>query len=108
MQEFNKRSEAVQNLDAKICKTAKQVKELQCKVTAITNRSKTDPGALIVGHTKPNKPCTVEDSILPAKQPNVLEFPTSQNQFSILSENEVQESELRQEQNLEDPRKTRA
>ena len=108
MQEFNKRSEAVQNLDAEICKTAKQVKELQCKVTAVTKRSKTDPGALIAGNTKPNKPCTVEYSILPAKQPNVLGFPASQNQFSILSENEVQESELSQEQNLEDPRKTRA
>ena len=36
MQEFNKRSEAVQNLDAEICKFAKQVKELQCKTTAVT------------------------------------------------------------------------
>ena len=34
-------------------------------------------------------------------------FPVSQNQFQILSENEVQESELSQEQNLEDPGKTR-
>ena len=108
MQDFNKRSEAVQNLDAEICKTAKQVKELQCKVTAVTKRSKTDPGALIAGHTKPNRPCTVEDSILPEKQPNVLAFPVSQNQFQILSEIEVQESKLNKEQNLEDPRKTRA
>ena len=76
MQEFNKRSEAVQNLDAEICKLAKQVKELRCKVIAVTKRSKTDPGALIAGHTKPNRPYTVEDSILSAKQPNVLGFPS--------------------------------
>ena len=61
MQEFNKRSEAVQNLDKEIFKLVKEVKELQCKVTAVTKRSKTDPGALIAGHTKPNRPCTVED-----------------------------------------------
>ena len=84
------------------------MKELQCKVTVVTKRSKTDPGALIAGHTKLNRPCTVEDSILPAKQPNVLGFPVSQNQFQILSEIEVQKSELSKEQNLEDPRKTRA
>ena len=35
-------------------------------------------------------------------------FPVSQNQFQILSEIEVQEPELSKEQNLEDPRKTRA
>ena len=35
MQEFNRRSVAIQNLDAEICKLAKQVKELQCKVTAV-------------------------------------------------------------------------
>ena len=79
MQEFNKRSEAVQNLDAEICKLAKQVKELQYKVTAVTKRNKTDLGALIASYTKPNRPYTVEDSILPAKQPNVLGFPVSQN-----------------------------
>ena len=108
MQEFNRRSEAVQNLGAEICKTAKQVKELQCKVTTITKRSKTDPGAFVAGHAEPNKPCIVEYSILPVEQPNILGFPVSQNQFQILSENEVQESELSQEQSLEDPRKTRA
>ena len=108
MQEFNRRNEAVQNLDVEICKAAKQVKELRCKVTAVTKRSKTDPEALIAGHTKPKKSCAAENSILPAKQPNVLGFPVSSNQFQILSENEVQESELSQEQNLEDPRKTRA
>ena len=108
MQEFNIRSEAVQNLDAEICKLVKQVKELQCKVTAVTKRSKPDPGALIAGHTKPNRPCTIEDSILLTKQPNVLGFPVSQNQFQILSGIEAQESELSKEQNLEDPRKTRA
>ena len=108
MQEFNKRSEAIQNLDAEICKLAKHMKELQCKVTAITKRSKPDLWAFIAGHTKPNRPCTVEDSILPAKQPNVLGFPVSQNQFQILLGIEAQEPELSKEQNLEDPRKTRA
>ena len=47
MQEFNKRSEAVQNLDTEIGKLAKQVKELQCKITAVTKRSKIGPRALI-------------------------------------------------------------
>ena len=108
LREFNKRSEAIQNLDAEICKLVKQVKELQCKVTAVTKRSKPDPRALIAGHTKPNRPCTVEDSRLPAEQPKVLGFPVSQNQYQILSENEVQESEFSKEQDLEDPRKTRA
>ena len=79
MQEFNTRSEAVQNLDAEICKFVKQVKELQFKVTAVTQRRKSDPGAVIAGHTKSNRPCTVEDSKLPANQPNVLGFPVSQN-----------------------------
>ena len=87
MQEFNERSEAVQNLDAEICKLAKQVKELRCKVTAVTKRSKNDPGALKAGHIKPNRPCTVEDSKLPVKQPSVLGFPVSQNQFQMLSAN---------------------
>ena len=114
MQEFNKRSEAVQNLDAEICKLAKQVKELRCKITAVTRKSKINPGAPKAGHIKPNRPCTMEDTRLPAEQPNILGFPVSQNQFRVqnqcqsLSENEVQESEFSQEQNLEDPRKTRA
>ena len=108
MQEFNKRSEAVHNLDAEICKLAKQVKELRCKITAVTKKSKINPGAPKAGHIKPNRPCTMEDSRLPAKQPNILGFPVSQNQYQSLSENEVQESEFSKEQNLEDPRKTRA
>ena len=85
---------AVQNLDAEISKLGKQVKELRSKLTAVTNRRKTDPRTLETGHTKPNKPCTVEDSELPAKQPSVLGFPVSPNQFQILSVNEAQESEL--------------
>ena len=40
LQEFNERSKAVQNLDAEICKLAKQVKELRCKVTAVTKKEK--------------------------------------------------------------------
>ena len=108
MQEFNKRSEAIRNLDVEICKLEKQVKELQCKITTVTKRSKTGPGPLIAGHTKPNRPCTVEDPKLPANQPNVLGFPVSQNQYQMLTENEVQESDFSQKQNLEDPRKTRA
>ena len=38
MQEFNRRSVAIQNLDAEICKLAKRVKELQCKATAVAKR----------------------------------------------------------------------
>ena len=108
MQEFNTRSKAVQKLDTEICKLVKQVQELRSQLTTVTDRNKTDPGALIAGNTKPKRPCTVEDSKLPANQPNVLGFPVSQNQYQILSENEVQESEFSEEQNLEDPRKTRA
>ena len=94
LQEFNERSKAVQNLDAEIYKLGKQVKELQCKIAAVTKRSKTDPRTLVAGHTKPNIPCTVEDSRLPAKQPNVLGIPVSQNQFQILLANEAQGSEF--------------
>ena len=108
LQEFNKRSEAVQHLDTEICKLAKQVKELRCKVTAVTRRSRNDPGALKAGHNKPNKPCTVEETRLPAEHPSVLGFPVSQNQFQTLSANEAQESEFSPAQCLEDPRKTRA
>ena len=67
MQEFNNRSKAIQNLDAEICNLAKQVKELRCKVTAVAKRSGKDPGALKAGYKKPNVPCTVEESRLPAK-----------------------------------------
>ena len=65
-------------------------------------------GALIASYTKLNRPCTVEDSRLPAEQPQVLGFPVSQNQYQLLSSIEVQESEFSPEQKLEDPRKTRA
>ena len=108
MQEFNKRSKAVQKLDTEICKLVNQVQELRCQLTAVTNRSKTDPGALKAGHSKPNVPCTMEESTLPAKQPEILGIPVSINQFQSLSANEVQESEFSQEQPLEDLRKTRA
>ena len=108
LQEFNERSKAVQNLDAEICKLGKQVKELQYKLTAVTKRSKNDPGALKTGHIKPNRPCTVEESKLPAEHPSVLGFPVSQNQYQMLSDSEAQKPELSEEQKLEDPRKTRA
>ena len=108
MQEFNKRSEAIQNLDAKICKLAKQVKELQCKVTAVAKRKGNDPGALTAGHRQPYVPCTVEDSELPAEEPSVMGFPVFQNQYQLLSVMEAQESEFSPVQSLEDPRRTRA
>ena len=85
-----------------------RLKSCRSKLAAVTKKSKTDPRALVTGHTKPNRPCTIEDSRLPAKQPSVLGFPVSQNQFQKLSEIEAQESEFSKEQDLEDPRKTRA
>ena len=94
MQEFNKRSEAIQNLDAEIYKLAKQVKELQCKVTAVAKRKGNDPGALKAGHKQPNEPCTVEESELPASEPSILGFPVSQNQYQTLSVMEAPESEF--------------
>ena len=51
---------------------------------------------------------SVEDSRLPAEQPQVLGFSVSQNQYQLLSSIEVQESEFSLEQTLEDLRKTRA
>ena len=108
MQEFNSRSVAIQNLDTEICKLAKQVKELRGKVTAVAKRRKNDPGALKAGHRKPNKPCTVEDSGLPAEQAQIMGFPVSQNQYQTLSVMEAPESEFSHVQCLEDPRKTRA
>ena len=108
LQEFNYRSEAIQNLDAEICKLAKQVKELRCKVTAVTRRSRNDPGALKAGHKMPNTPCTVEETRLPAKQPSMMGFPVSQNQYQTLSVMEAPGSEFSHVQCLEDPRKTRA
>ena len=108
MQEFNQRSQTVQTLDAEICKTAKQVKELRSKVTAATGKGKTGPKVLKTGYAMPIKPYTVTDSELPSVQPSVLGFPVTPNQFSILSEDEVTCSELGQDQTLEDPRQTRA
>ena len=108
LQEFNNRSKAIQNLDAEICKLARQVKELRCKVTAVAKRRRNDPGALKAGHGKPNVLCTVEEPKLPAKQPSMWEFPVSQNQYQILSMMEAQKSEFSPVQSLEDPRKTRA
>ena len=107
-QEFNIRSQTVQTLDAEICKIAKQVKELRSKITAATGKGKTGPEVLKTGYAVPIKPCTVSDSGLPSVQPSVLGFPVAPNQFSILSEDEVACSELGQDQNLEDPRQTRA
>ena len=108
MQEFNHRSEAIQNLDAEICKLAKQVKELRCRVTAVAKRRRNDPGALKAGHRKPKIPCTVKEPKLPARQPSILGFPVSQNQYQMLSVMEAPESEFSHVQCLEDPRKTRA
>ena len=108
LQEFNNRGKAVQQLDTEICKSVKQVQELRSKLTAVTKRIKTDPGALKAGHRKPNEPCTVEEPKSPARQPSMMGFPVSQNQFQSLSVNEAQESEFSPVQSLEDPRKTRA
>ena len=107
-QEFNIRSQTVQTLDAEICKTVQQVKELRSKITAATGKGKTGPKVLKTGYTVSHKPCTVSDSELPSVQPSVLGFPVTPNQFSILSEDEVICSELGQDQKLEDPRQTRA
>ena len=107
-QEFNIRSQTVQTLDTEISKTVQQVKELRSKMTAATGKGKTGPEVLKTGYTVPIKPCTVTDSELPSVQPSVLGFPVTPNQFSILSEDEVTCSELGQDQNLEDPRQTRA
>ena len=56
----------------------------------------------------PIKPCAISDLGLPLVQPSVLGFPVTTNQFNILSEYEFVESESGQEQNLQDPRLTRA
>ena len=107
-QEFNTRSRTVQTLDAEISKTVQQVKELRRKMTAATGKGKTGPKVLKTGYAVPIKPCTVSDSELPSVQPSVLGFPVAPNQFSILSKDEVTNSELGQDQRLEDPRQTRA
>ena len=107
-QEFNSRMQTVQTLDTEISKTVQQVKELRSKTTAATGKGRTGPKVLKTGYAVPIKPCTVSDSELPSVQPSVLGFPVAPNQFSILSEDEVTNSELGQDQRLEDPRQTRA
>ena len=107
-QEFNTRIQTVQTLDTEISKTVQQVKELRRKMTAATGKGKTGPKVLKTGYAVPIKPCTITDSELPSVQPSVLGFPVAPNQFSILSEDEVTNSELGQDQKLEDPRQTRA
>ena len=77
-------------------------------MTATTGKGKTDPKVLKTGYAVPIKPCTVSDSGLPSVQPSVLGFPVTPTQFSILSEDEVANSEPGQDQTLEDPRQTRA
>ena len=107
-QEFNSRMQAVQTLDTEISKTVQQVKELRRKMTAATGKGKAGPKVLKTGYAVPIKPCTVSDSELPSVQPSVLGFPVTPSKFSILSEDEVANSEPGQDQNLEDPRQTRA
>ena len=107
-QEFNIRMQTVQTLDTEISKTVQQVKELRRKMTAATGKEKTGPKVLKTGYAVPIKPCTVSDSELPSVQPSVLGFPVTPNQFSILTEDEVTNSELGQDQRLEDPGQTRA
>ena len=107
-QEFNIRSQTVQTLDTEINKTVQQVNELRSKMTAATGKGKTGLEVLKTGYTVPIKPCTITDSELPLVQPLVLGFPVTPNQFNILSKDEVACSELGQDQNLEDPRQTRA
>ena len=57
---------------------------------------------LKAGYTVPIKPCTVLDLGLPSEQPSVLGFLVTPNRYSILSENEVVNSEPGQDQSLED------
>ena len=95
-------------MDTEISKTVQQVKELKGKMTAATGKGKTGPKVLKTGYAVPIKSCTIRDSELPSVQPSVLDFPVAPNQFSILSEDEVVNSELGQDQSLEDPRQTRA
>ena len=77
-------------------------------LTAATRSLQTGYKVLKSGYTMPIKPWTVLDSGLPSVQPSVLGFPVTPNQYSILSEDEVVNSELGQDQSLEDPRRTRA
>ena len=79
MQEFNRKSVVIQNLDAEICNLAKQVKELQLKVTAVAKRKGKDPGALEAGYRKSKEPCTVEEPKFPTRQPSMMGIPVSEN-----------------------------
>ena len=88
-QEFNERSQTIQTLDAEICKTVKEVKELQSTLTAATGKVNTGSEVLQTGQAVPPQRCTIKESELPSVQPSVLGFLVSPNQFSILSEDEV-------------------
>ena len=68
-QEFNERSQIVQTLDTKICKTVKQVRELQKTITAAIGKGKTGLEVLQIGHAMPTQPCTIKESGLPSVQP---------------------------------------
>ena len=92
-QEFNERSQTIQTLDTEICKAVKQVRELLKTLTAATRKGKTGPEVFQAGYAVIMKPCTVKEAELTSKQPSVLGFPASSNQFSILSENEAIDSE---------------
>ena len=63
-------------------------------LTAATGSLQTGHKVLKAGYTVPIKPCTVLDSGLPSVQSSVLGFPVTPNQYSILSEDEVVNSEL--------------
>ena len=77
-------------------------------LTIATGSLQTGHKVLKAGYTMPIKLCIVLDLGLPSVQPSVLGFPVTPNQYSILSENEVVNSELGQDQSLKDPRRTRA
>ena len=59
-QEFNERSQTIQTLDTEICKTVKQVRELQKTLTAATRKGKTGPEVFQASYAVTMKPCTVE------------------------------------------------
>ena len=54
-QEFNERSQIVQTLDTEICKTVKQVRELQKTITSATGKGKTGPEVFQAGYAVPMK-----------------------------------------------------
>ena len=107
-QEFNERSQTIQTLERKTSKTVKEVNEFQDTLTAITEEEESISEVFQGSYALPMKPCIVKGIELPSKQPSVLGFLASSNQFSILSENEAIDLEPGQEQSLEDPSTTRA